>query len=220
MELVRKRQALQMVEDLASTDAGMPIYARHQLQAMVAAGAMGLRVGISELEKHKAEADEHLQNARWQSIHYCFVKFHSIIPLVTAFAIQHEHDWKGSRLQYLGNLTRNLDAVSVTVTSYNGESWAVFAWPDHAETAAQFVESFLALDPSDMAERLVSVCFDLSENNYLDPRWWRGISGAARAELSSQILSGIEGLHTADGMQRRAELTQAVMATEIFRSHD
>lgn len=175
-------------------------------------------MGISELEKYKAEADAILMEARWQSVQYCFVEFDTVLPLVTAFAIQQEHDWQGVRLQHLGDLTRNLDVVSVTVTSYNGASWAIFAWPQESKTAERFVESFLSIERAEMAERLVAACFDLAENNYLDPLWWHAISDTSRKSLGSQILSGIEGLHTSDGMQRRAELTRPAMPTDVVRS--
>lgn len=217
MELVRKQQALRTVEGLATMDVGMPIRRQYDVQNMVSASTLGLRLGIIELQKHKAEADVMLLNSDWEQISACFVKFDSILPIVTAFAIQHEHDWQGNRLQTLGNASKILEAVSVTVTSYEGKTWAVFAWDRSAQTAAKFVDSFLLIDEAEMAERLVSACFDLAENNYIDPRWWANISQASRTGLSKQILSGIEELHSPAGMQKKAELLSPINVVEVVR---
>lgn len=220
LELVRKRHALQTTEKLLGMDAGLPIDRQVHMQSIVSSATTGLRLGISELEKYKLEADANLLQQRWEAIRYCFVQFDSVLPIVTAFAIQQEYDWQGSRLQYLGNLTHILDVVSISITSYNGASWAIFAWPEASGTADRFVSSFLSIDPSQMAERLVAACFDLAENNYIDPRWWRGISQASRDALSGQIMSGVEDLHSAEGMQKRAELLRPVAVANIIQWRD
>lgn len=218
MELVRKQQALQTIENLATMDAGMSVARQFHVQSMLSASATGIRMGISELQFYKKKADDDLLAGRLDAIEYTFVKFGAVLPIVTAFAIQQEHDWNGERMQHLGDVSKISEMVSVTVTNYEGFSWAVFVWPKNTNVGHQFARSFTSITRPDMAARLVSACFDLAENNYIDPRWWRAISEAGRADLSSQILSGIEDMHKSSGMMRKAELLHAVEAIEVVDS--
>lgn len=91
----------------------------------------------------------------------------------------------------MDNRTDELEALTVNVTSFEGNTVVIFGWLGKTGGAADaFVRSFAAIDPIYAADRVLCFLFEHIENTFLNPGWWQALPEAQRAGLLARMGNG------------------------------
>lgn len=222
LEFVRKSAAMDGLPAARDLDAGRPVRDQLSIQTFLSAWGVGLARGMEDLVVVKSRLDAKLLAEDWGDTSYCFVQFDALLPAVAAFAMHPESDWTAKKIQDLSDFERAPDELSITLTSYQGRSCAVFAWVGAPEGPRRtFVESFLAIEDADKAARLISGCFELAENTHMRPSWWNSFDANTRAAFSDKIWHGTPHRPRPDnGLQDRVPLLEDVGIMSVAASWD
>lgn len=172
-------------------DRGHPFWKQVPIQMHLHALLTGILVGMRDVDGWKALYDERLLSGRREGFHYCAVRFDRILPFVAATAFHAEFDLAGQRLQRLGRSSAEFEHVSASVTAYGDQTILVLGWIGASEgPAAKLADSFLAVPDERKADALLQLLFVQSDNIFLRPSWWVGLSADTQERFTSLTLAG------------------------------
>jgi hypothetical protein len=81
--------------------------------------------------------------------------------------------------------------VTLTVTAFEGQTIAVFGWIGADDGPARSLSnSLLAVEDEQKADALIRLLFIHSDNIFLNPTWWDGLSDKHKATLNNMTRSG------------------------------
>jgi hypothetical protein len=107
-----------------------------------------------------------------------------------------EFDFEGGLLQDLGYCGKFV-GLSFSVWEAKGQSVVVFCW--HKEwdgICVPFIESIRRIDASRLANRILAMAFEVSNNITMKPSWWHGLTDRNKMLIVSRIVSGIRDRDT------------------------
>lgn len=190
-ERFRKLASLEFSEVMRQFDAGKSFEAQADIQQSIHYIRAGTLRGIHDLELWKAQYDDRILAGQLEDVHFWFVRFDRLLPLVGCAAFYPEVDFNGVQLQRLVQMGSQLEHVALNITSYDNETVGCVGWiGSPSGPSAQFVNSMSAVPKHRIADAFVRVAFEHSENIYLRPSWWDGLSPSKQAALRSHMRSG------------------------------
>jgi hypothetical protein len=128
LELQRKKAALENARMAkAVADAGFPEDTHFQIQFDLAEHTAGIELGVKDLEESKVAYDEALARSDFSSVEYLAIQFDDVLPLVAASGFLPTIDFTGAFVQDLADLNKDVEHVTLTVTSYNQKSSLIWA---------------------------------------------------------------------------------------------
>jgi hypothetical protein len=97
----------------------------------------------------------------------------------------------GIELQRLGQPGSVLEHVAMNITAYANQTIACFGWFGRIDgPSARLANSIKTLTGSLIADAILRIAFEHSENIYLRPTWWEALPPAYRSGLTRRIRSG------------------------------
>lgn len=172
-------------------DRGQPFWKQAAMQSLLYDVSVGIELGKRDMERVKGNFDELFLTGGYDGFHYCAVRFDRVLPVVACCAFHPEFDLSGTRLQQLGQNKVELDAVTLTVTAFEGNTVAIFGWigPDDGP-ARSLSDSLLAIASDRQADALMRLLFIHSDNLFLNPTWWDGLPDKHKVALNNMTRSG------------------------------
>jgi hypothetical protein len=172
-------------------DRGQPFWKQAAMQSLLYDVSVGMDLGKSDLSRVKDGFDKLYLDGSLKDFHYCAIRFDQVLPVVACCAFHPEFDLEGVRLQQLGQDKVELDAVTLTVTAFEGQTIAVFGWIGADDGPARSLSnSLLAVEDEQKADALIRLLFIHSDNIFLNPTWWDGLSDKHKATLNNMTRSG------------------------------
>ncbi|HJO52846.1 SEC-C metal-binding domain-containing protein [Sulfitobacter pontiacus] len=172
-------------------DRGQPFWKQSAMQSLLYDVSIGIELGKSDMNRVKVSFDDILLSDSFEGFHYCAIRFDRIIPVVACCAFHPEFDLDGTRLQRLGQDTVELDAVTLTVTVFEGASIAIFGWAGPDKGPARLLsESLLSIDNDRKADALIRLLFIHSDNIFLKPSWWDALNDKQKTALNNMTRGG------------------------------
>lgn len=185
-------------------DRGMPLAIQQAIQVRCHLTEVGAKRGLTEVEERLSEYRRCINSSDQSGVQYRAYRFDTVLPLVGCGGYMPELTVDGTRIQRLARGSAPLEQITLTITSYAGQSVAVFAWIGAANGACgAYIEAFDALPDSSKADALIQLSFEQMENIFLRISWWDALSAHHRADLTRRIQSGV-GLNVSEpGYYRR-----------------
>jgi hypothetical protein len=172
-------------------DSGQPLWKQKLIQESIYPVEWGVRIGLKDITGWKGKYDSLLLQNLSTDFHFYAVRFNAILPIVVACAFHPEYGFDGTPLQRLGRRGAEFEHVCFNVTSDAAGTVAIFGWIGAVDgPAAQFVDSFRQLPHARKADAAVRATFELSDNVYIRPSWWDGLTSLQRAAFERRISSG------------------------------
>ena len=189
-EKLAKEAAIKGAAATRDADRGRPIHVQIGIQNYVQAYEQGLTLGLRDVERAKVKYDKMFIEEDFSKYHFYGVAFDSVVPFVACGTFLPEVSFSGKRLQTLG-VSAELDDLAFTLTSFGGDSVAVFGWMGSlAGPSANFVDSFDAIPDADKGNALARFVFEHFENTYVRPSWWDGLAIKEKDSLLARVRSG------------------------------
>jgi hypothetical protein len=201
-------------------DCGQPLHIQEAIQVHCHLIESGARRGLAEVEATLETYRQRVKSNELLGFHHRAYRFDTVLPLVGCGGYMPELALDGTRLQRLGRGTTALEQLTLTITSYEGQSVAVFGWigPEDGP-AGIYTEAFEKLPDSDKADALIQLAFEQMENIFLRISWWTALAPPQRADLTRRIRSGVGLAVREPGYYKRNKpLLVAAALTEATRS--
>jgi hypothetical protein len=103
-----------------------------------------------------------------------------------------EWDFNGQKLQDLSGL-EDYFPICFSAWVANGLSAVVFCWHESADYVCQpFIDSLCDARPRRVANRILSMAFEYSENVVFRSDWWEDLPQRYRRSLTNRVMSGVD----------------------------
>jgi len=173
------------------SDRGHPFNMQSSIQKILCHYIVGVERGRRDLNRWKAWFDTRLVSGARDDFHFVAVRFDRILPFVASAAFHPEFGFDGTPLQRLGRDGDDLDHVVLNVTTFDGQTIAVFGWiGDDTGPAKIYSDTFLAIADDRKADALLRALFIQTDNVFLRPSWWDGLPQSDQAVFKRLMLSG------------------------------
>ncbi len=190
-ERFAKEAQMRTLEIQRRMDQGHPFWKQVLIQKQMHILQAGIGIGLRDVEGWKAQFDEQLVSGERDDFHFVAIRFDAVLPFVAASAFHVEFDLAGERLQRLGRGDCVFEHMSVNVTAFVGATILVMGWIGTSDgPAACLAQSFIDVADDDKAATLLQMMFVQSDNIFLRPSWWTGLSEDSRKTFIALIQSG------------------------------
>lgn len=190
-ELFHKEAQQRRNEVQRDLDYGLPFINQAAIQSLLHNFIAPSRLGLAEIERRKREFDEMVLSGNRDIFNFALFRCDTVLPIVGCGAFFPEFDLAGRPLQLLARQGVQYDFITLTVTSYQGQTIIAFGWSGgHDGPSRQLVDSFLKIDDKFKADAILRLLFVQSENIYLRPSWWNALDAVTHETLSGLALAG------------------------------
>jgi hypothetical protein len=122
---------------------------------------------------------------------YYAIKFADRPVYFNSVAFLPEWDFEGGRLQDLSFITE-YKPICFSAWAADDRAAAVFCWHDSADdVCVPFVDSLRRCKKDRLADRIMSMAFEVSDNVVFGETWWESISEPDRQRLVNRTFSGV-----------------------------
>ncbi len=190
-ERFAKAAQLETIKVQRQADRGRPFATQAAIQIYLASLIAGLKAGMRDVDAWKQNFDERLLSGLRDDFHFLAVRFEGILPVVACGAFHPQYDFHGNLLQQLGREGNNFDHITLTVTTFEGQTIFVLGWIGSDDSQAKaLADSYIAVDNARKADALVRLLFIHTENLFLRPSWWDALPLADKQVLNRLTKSG------------------------------
>ncbi len=212
-ERYSKSLELESVPFHRQVDCGRSYFHQCLIQQHLHAYAWGVRRGLRDAERWKADYDAALTSGHTAGLSFVMIRFNRTLPVVGCGAFHVEFDLNGEPLQRLTRGDLAFDYVAWNLTVFEGRTVAVFSsiCPPGGP-AARFMKSVKAMAEDRMADAMIRIAFEQSDNLFLKPDWWEGLSDGDRSALQGRTARFASGRPRSSRMksaQRRSPRVSA-----------
>lgn len=132
-----------------------------------------------------------------QSLRYWSVLFDSVPIYFACSTHLPEWDFDGNAIQSALSLNRS-QGLAFSSLAAGGQSAAVFCWHESDDTAClPFIRSLARVEHSRLANRIISMAFEIGENVIFRETWWRKLSRRDKDLIMRRVPSGFAMERTA-----------------------
>ncbi len=172
-------------------DSGHSFFHQRAIQRHIYAIEWGVRRGLRDAERWKADYDAALTSGDTSGLSFVAIRFDRTLPVVGCGAFHAEFDLQGKPLQRLTRGDLAFDYVAWNMTAYDGRTVVVFSSIcPRGGPAVQFMESVNQLAEGRMADAMIRIAFEQSDNLFLKPGWWESLTDNERSALQGRAQSG------------------------------
>jgi hypothetical protein len=127
-----------------------------------------------------------------ERIRYFGIHFADAPMYLASGAFLPEWDFKGDRLQDLSRI-EDFKPICFSAWATGDQSAAVFCWHDSADAVCiPFIDSLRESQANRLANRILAMAFEYSENIVFRSDWWQAIELRDQENLTRRVISGIE----------------------------
>jgi hypothetical protein len=172
-------------------DRGQSFFDQCQVQMYLNDVIAGIEIGRRDVDRWKRQFDERLLSGTRDDFHFLAIRFDRVLPIVACGAFHPEFDLLGNPLQRLGRDGVDFDHITLTVSTFEGQTIMVFGWIGSDDGPAKaLADSYLKVANDRKADALVRLLFIHTDNLFLRPSWWSTLSAADKASFNEMTRSG------------------------------
>ncbi|MEO6607329.1 MAG: SEC-C domain-containing protein [Aestuariivirga sp.] len=192
LEIFKKQASIRGLDlQREMLDRGKDFEYQAEVQLMLFSAQKGQYAGIRDLLTHQKKLHEGFPEQIPKTFRGLFIKFDKPLPMVACTSFAAECSFSGEKLADLGDLTTALEPIYLNILNHQEWGIAVFGWHTFENSAAdRFIESLLRVPAQKMANALIRLCFEFTENSFFSPAWWRGLIENHKLSLKKRILNG------------------------------
>lgn len=172
-----------------SLDAG-----RHPIEQIYMQGwfrdfFIGTNAAVKDQKTYKNDFDRMLLSQDYSKIIWVGFEFDKPPSVMGAGGFCPLQDFAGNRLQDLTDLS--VISQPIYYSSFSSGNRGIFclAWIDgYGDACNKFVNSFLEIEDENKPDEIIALLFDHSENLFLAPDWWEGLTEEQQENLKGRSI--------------------------------
>jgi hypothetical protein len=190
-ERFKKEAQLRGAEAQREADRGKPFSIQCLVQEQVNAMIFGIQLGARDVNLWKEKFDQQLLSGGRDDFHFLATKFNCVLPIVGCCAFHPQFDLQGNLLQQLARDGVDYEHIALTVTSFDGQTIMVLGWIGSQDGPAHvLMDSYQKVADDRKADALIRLLLIHTENLFLQPSWWCGLSAANKDYAMAMAKSG------------------------------
>lgn len=157
---------------------------------------IGLNAGIKDCEKYKKTYDEILQKREFNRLCSYIIELEKAPDVMCSGGIFPEQDFRGNKLQDLGDITITPDLL--TFTSFYGDDrgYIVFSWlPVDCKISEKIIQTLAEIEDADLTNALLRFFFEFCENVQLKPDWWEALPKETQEAVIKRMVDSTNPFH-------------------------
>lgn len=192
-ELYLKEAMVRGMDVARDLDRGKELTAQLEIQELATLMTLGASSAVHSLRKYKEVFDQELLTADFSHIRALIIDLDRVPDLMCTSGVTPEVGFDGRALQDLGDLERQFDYLGLSLLGRGGTSGvAVFSWHESSDGACvPLAESFTDLPGEYQPDALLRFVLEHSENVFIRPSWWDGLTGKQHEVLKERMRAGI-----------------------------
>lgn len=172
-EFYQKRSSDRSHEPLRHRlDRGMTPSQQRVVQAIQAPLGAGVKKGLAESTRYKAQMDRELLEARFDRYDRTFVCFDGPVSVASSGAPTPNWSFSGESLVVLHDPAAEIPRLYTAVVPRDKGGAVVLIWRRDEAAPGRFVESLLAHQRDQLASILIQFMFAYIGNTYFSAAWW------------------------------------------------
>jgi hypothetical protein len=190
-ERFNKERQRSGAEALRRMDQGRSFPEQCRLQERVNEMVAGIQAGRRDVDRWKQQFDKRFISGMRDDFHFLSIKFDHVLPIVACCAFHPQFDLQGNPLQRLGRDGVDYEHVTLTVTVFDGHTIMVLGWIGSQDGPAHaLMDSYQKVADDRKADALIRLLFIHTDNLFLQPSWWDGLSAANKVVAMAMAKSG------------------------------
>lgn len=150
----------------------------------------GSQNAIYNLRRAWRQFAEAVESTSQDKLRYYALLFSRAPVYLASAAFLPEWDFDGALLQDLNDL-REFQGISFSSWAACDKAAAVFCWHQSCDSICQpFIKSLHAIEKTMVADRILAMAFEFSENVIFRPSWWKSLRQADKELLARRVPSG------------------------------
>lgn len=184
-----KNSVSDMEDFFKSLDAGRHPIEQARIQSEFDAFLTGTKAAVEDQKTYKTDFDNMLLSKDYSKIKWIGFEFDKPPSVMGAGGFCPLQDFAGNRLQDLTDLSVISQPVYYSSFSSGNRGIFCFAWIDgYGDACNKFTNSFLEIEDENKPDEIVALLFDHSENLFLAPDWWEGLTEAQQENLKGRSI--------------------------------
>jgi hypothetical protein len=191
-ELYAKEAQMESMALIRQSDKGRSTIEQVATQQFASLMEAGIEAGLKDLRRHKAAFDSELVASDFAQMRFVLVRLDCVPDIMCSAVLQPDYSFEGEVIQDIGDLSVELQLVSVTLAATATGGAAVFAWRADSDAAAsQLVDSLLRISHEQIPHAIVRYILSNVENAFFRPQWWEGLSTEQREYASARLKQNV-----------------------------
>lgn len=166
-------------------DVGKPEEIQFEIQNDLMVFSLATDTGYKDIDKMKQIYDKALKSADYSDLNSATIFFDGDISVASTGAVMPDFDLNGNRIQFIEDLSKDIDGLTFGVLATSTGGAFTFSWPAKNRICNQFVKEVITLPHPELASFLVEFMFAYVENTYFSESWWNSLSETKKRKISS-----------------------------------
>jgi len=164
-------------------DRGFSREEQRGFQKILAAQNEYVTKGLEDFQRLKTTMDAQLLSGDYSAWNRIIVRFRGELCVASIGAVSPNKDMHGEMLQYLHEITAQMEEMPFGIVATKEGGAAIFTWLKQDLAPRKFVDSLLEFEQKKIPSLLVQFIFAYIENTYFSDKWWNSLSIANREQI-------------------------------------
>lgn len=196
-ELFYKMQSVATNKIVKEMDAGRPLYSQRLIQQMASDFEYYNEPAVEELKVAKSSLVEMFKNNVFDQIDGLSIQFDSLLPFAFTCAVVPFYDLDMVELQ--SHNDRILDYITVSTYVTSGKTNVAMVW-NRSDKIDKFITSLKSKPLDDVASIVLRFALEKTENLFLNPDWFEGLSESERSLMRRLMMIGVLPVSSINGV--------------------
>ena len=191
-ELYVKQRQIEMFDLGRTLDSGKTRPQQENVQRFFSLARAGAEASLQNLSDAKHRLDSDILNNDFSNIRFVSISLSSAPEVMCSGLVAPSYSFNGEQLQRIGDLSKALQLMSVSLASTQTGGVAVFAWRLEDDMACgRLVDSLNLLPEPKQLDSIVGYVFSHIENLYFRISWWDALSEPTKQKLVGKLHENI-----------------------------
>nr|WP_314435150.1 SEC-C metal-binding domain-containing protein [uncultured Brevundimonas sp.] len=187
-ELFYKMQSVATNKIIKEMDAGRSLYTQRLIQQMASDFDYNNDPAVEELQITKSELVEMFRTKVFDQLDGLVIQFDTLLPFAFTCAVAPFYDLDMVDLQ--SHDDKFLDYVTVSTYVVRGKTNVAMVW-NKSKKIEKFITSLKSRPLKDVASVILRFALEKTENLFLNPDWFEGLSESERSLMRSLMMIGV-----------------------------
>lgn len=173
-------------------DRGMPVETQVEFQRNLNSMKQGFFKGIDDFKETLSTYEKSHKSQAYDDFESLTVYFTGDLDIAVSGCFSPDFTTSGKRIQTLASGVKFVENIAVNTLNTKDGYALVFSWPKSFTKCAEFVESLMSINHSDLPSKLVELIFSYIENVYFSMSWLNGLENNKKILIESMARRSIQ----------------------------
>jgi len=157
-------------------------------QTVKSATSSGHQAASMDNIHFKTAQDNILTSRDFDKVSALVIEFEKAPSVMCSSSVYPYKDWEGNVIQHIADLSKTPEIIHATSFCTGSCGAVVFSWlKDNDAVCLKFIKGLVSLPEDQLTDGIIRFIFSYSENVFMEPNWWEGLSENSRHALIQRL---------------------------------